>query len=273
MAEQYYTVPEMVAVETSKFIKDGMVVFVGIGLGLLTASLAKKTHAPNATIIMEGGTIDSRFAHLPFSVCEPRSAFGCTVTTGLYDILGYNAGGAHADLAVLGAAQVDQYGNLNSTMGSREPGEHFDVLHPGWRATGSGGANDSASGLPFVVNIVHQARRFPGVVDYLTSPGWMVKTFEQGKVKWITRQEAGLIRGGPEAIVTTQCVMKFDETTKIAYMAEYFPGTAPAEIKKTIGWDIDISGAVQTDPPSREIINILRNEVDPDKVLLGGLKK
>jgi glutaconate CoA-transferase subunit B len=67
--------------------------------------------------------------------------------------------------------------------------------------------------------------------------------------------------------------MKFDEKTKIAYLAEYFPGTDPVEIKKTIGWDIDISSAVQTEPPSREVIDILRNEVDPDKVLLGGLKK
>lgn len=273
MAEQYYSVPEMVAVETSKFVKDGMVIFVGIGLGLLTASLAVKTHAPRATILMEGGTVDSRFAHLPFSVCEPRSAYGCTVTTGLFDILGYNAGGAHADMAILGAAQVDQYGNLNSSMGSRQSGEPFDILHPGWRATGSGGANDSASGLPFVVNIVHQNRRFPKIVDYLTSPGWMVKEFEDGKVKWVTRKEAGLVRGGPVAIVTTQCVMKFDEKTKIAYLAEYFPGTDPVEIKKTIGWDIDISRAVQTEPPSREVIDILRNEVDPDKVLLGGLKK
>jgi glutaconate CoA-transferase subunit B len=273
MAEQYYSVPEMVAVETSKFIKDGMVVFVGIGLGLLTASLAVKTHAPRATIIMEGGTVDSKFPHMPFSVCEPRSAFGCSVITGLFDILGYSVAGAHADMAILGAAQADQYGNLNSTMGGHEQGKSFDVFHPGWRATGAGGANDVASSLPFILNIAHEARRFPKVVDYLTSPGWMVKIFENGKEEWVTRREAGLVRGGPEAIVTTQCVMKFDEKTNIAYLAEYFPGTSPAEIKKTIGWDIDISRAIQTEPPSRDVINILRNEVDPGKILLGGLKK
>ena len=101
----------------------------------------------------------------------------------------------------------------------------------------------------------------------------MVKVFENGKAKWVPRREAGLVRGGPEAIVTTQCVMKFDEKTKVAYLAEYFPGTNLSEIKKTIGWDIDVSRAVQSEPPSREVINILRNEVDPDKVLLGGLKK
>jgi glutaconate CoA-transferase, subunit B len=273
MSEQYFSTAELVVVETAKYIKDGMTIFVGIGLGLLTASLAIKTHAPNATIVMEGGTVDSKFVHFPFSVCEPRSAYGCSLITGLTDILGYSVGGRHVDMAVLGAAQADQYGNLNSTMGPKVSGQPIDVLHPGWRATGSGGANDSASAIPFVLNIAHEKRRFPAYVDYLTSPGWKVKKFENGKTKWVPRAEAGLIHGGPVAIVTTQCIMKFDEKTKVAYLAEYFPGLSPVEIKKTIDWDIDISKAVETKPPSREVIRILREEVDPTGILLGSLRK
>lgn len=272
MSDKYYSTGELVVVETAKFIKDDMVVFIGIGLGLLTAGFAKKTYAPNATIVMEGGTIDATLAHLPFSVCEPRAAYGCSVLCGLYDILGYNMGGAKANLGVLGAAQVDKYGNLNSTMGPSTPGQPMDILHPGWRATGSGGANDVASGVPYVINIAHENRRFPEVVDYLTSPGWKLKKFNDGEMEWISRRDAGLLRGGPIAIVTTQCVMKFDEETKIAYMAEYFPGTNPEELKKTIGWDIDISRAEETKPPTKEEIKILREEVDPEGVLLGGLK-
>ena len=269
MTEQYYSVPEMVVVETSKFVKDEMVIFVGIGLGLLTASLAVKTHAPRATILMEGGTVDSRFAHLPFSVCEPRSAYGCTVTTGLFDILGYDAGGGHADMAILGAAQVDQYGNLNSSMGARQSGEPFDVLHPGWRATGSGGANDAASGLPFVVNIVHQDRRFPKVVDYLTSPGWMVKEFEKGEVKWVPRKEAGLTRGGPVAIVTTQCIMKFDEKTKEMYLDSVHPKVTVDEVKNNTSWDLKVAKEVkQTEPPTVEEIRMVREELDPFGIYL-----
>lgn len=273
MSDQYYTTPEMVVIETSKFIEDGMTIFVGIGLGLLTASFAVRTHAPNATICMEGGTVDSKFAHFPFSVCEPRSAYGCSLITGLFDILGYSVGGRKLDMGVLGAAQVDQYGNLNSTMGPKVSGQPFDVLHPGWRATGSGGANDTASVLPFVLNIVHEPRRFPAFVDYLTSPGWMVKQFENGKAKLVPRADAGLPHGGPIAIVTTRCILKFDEKTKIAYLAEYYPGESPDAIKKTIDWDIDISRAVESKPPTREEIRILREEVDPDGILLGSLKK
>jgi len=274
MAEQYYTTPEMVVIETSKYIQDGMTIFVGIGLGLLTASFAIRNHAPNATVVMEGGTVDSKFAHFPFSVCEPRSAYGCSLITGLTDILGYSVGGRKVNMAVLGAAQVDQFGNLNSTMGPRETGKPFDVLHPGWRATGSGGANDSASAVPFVLNIVHEKRRFPEYVDYLTSPGWKVKQFKNnGEFDWVPRERAGLIHGGPVAIVTTQCIMKFDDKTKVAYLSEYFPGTSPEEIKKTIDWDIDISKAVQTKPPTREEIRILREEVDPEGILLGSLRK
>jgi glutaconate CoA-transferase subunit B len=273
MSDQYYAIGEMVVVETSKYIKDGMTIFVGIGLGLLTSSFAIKTHAPNASICMEGGTVDSKLAHFPFSVCEPRSAYGCSLITGLSDILGYSVGGRKVDMAVLGAAQVDQYGNLNSTMGPKVAGQPIDVLHPGWRATGSGGANDAASAIPFVVNIAHEKRRFPALVDYLTSPGWMVKEFKNGKTTWVPRADAGLTHGGPIAIVTTQCILKFDEKTKIAYLAEYFPGTSPEEIKKTIDWDIDISRAVETKPPTREEIRILREDVDPEGILLGSLRK
>jgi len=272
MTDKHYTTAEMVVTETSQFIQNSMTVFIGIGLGLLTASFAIKNHAPDASIVMEGGTVDSKFLHFPFSVCEPRSAYGCSVITSLFDILGYGAGGNHVDMAILGAAQVDKYGNLNSTMGPKIQGETIDPLLPGWRATGSGGANDTASALPFVINIAHEPRRFLDQVDYLTSPGWKLKVFDKGKPEWVPREEAGLIHGGPIAIVTTKCVMKFDEETKEAYLAEYFPGTTPEEIKKTIGWDIDVSRAVESTPPTREQIRILREEVDPHGILLGSLR-
>ena len=158
-------------------------------------------------------------------------------------------------LAFLGAAQIDRYGNLNSTCIG-------DYKRPKVRFPGSGGACDAASLASGVIVFMELGRRrFVKKLDYLTSPGWL-----QGGE---SRKEAGYVRGGPIAVVTNKGIMRFDEVTKAMYLAEYYPGVATSEITEEIDFDIDVTRAKESSPPTEEELRILREQVDPQRLILG----
>ncbi|MCL1975281.1 MAG: hypothetical protein FWG61_03860, partial [Firmicutes bacterium] len=188
-----YTYMEMLAVAVAREMADGSFAFVGTGLPLLAAGLAQHTHAKNMTVILEAGTVGPRIEHLPLSVADPRAAYQAATLSTLVDAFGAIAARGYCTVGVLGAAECDMYGNLNSTSrGAYWPaGVAKDGKGPDTRFTGSGGANSIASMADKIIAMmVHEKRRFPEHVQYLTTPAGM----RGGPGE--TRYDYGLFRGG-----------------------------------------------------------------------------
>ena len=255
MTEQPYTLTELMAVIAAREIKDGEVVFAGTGLPMLGVMLAQHTHAPNCCIIFEAGTAASQLAHLPMSVGDPRTLRGAAMAVGLYEVFSYVLQAGRVDLGFLSGAQIDRFGNINSTSIGANP------LHPEVRFSGSGGACDVAclAGRTIIIAL-HEKRRFPETIDYITSPGWL-----QGGD---SRHKAGLMGGGPSAVVTTRGVMRFRPDSKAMYLASYHPGLTAKAVADETGFALDIQGARETAAPTREELQILRELVDPERIFL-----
>lgn len=257
MGKEYakdYSTAELMVTRAAKEIGDGETVFVGTGLPMIASMLAKYTHAPDSIIIFEAGTIDSALLHLPASVGDSRCVYGASTCRGLFDIFATVLQRGFIDVGFLGGAQVDRYGNLNSTAIG-------DYHHPRVRFPGSGGAGDIAClSRRTVVIMLHEKRRFPEQVDYLTSPGWV-----DGPGG---RENAGLIRGGPVSVITNLGAMLFDEQTKEMYLASHHPDISIQQILENTEFELDTSRATETEPPTVEEIDLLRNTIDPEGLFL-----
>jgi len=257
MGKEYakdYSTAELMVTRAAKEIGDGETVFVGTGLPMIASMLAKYTHAPDSIIIFEAGTIDSALLHLPASVGDSRCVYGASTCRGLFDIFATVLQRGFIDVGFLGGAQVDRYGNLNSTAIG-------DYHHPRVRFPGSGGAGDIAClSRRTVVIMLHEKRRFPEQVDYLTSPGWV-----DGPGG---RENAGLIRGGPVSVITNLGAMLFDEQTKEMYLATHHPDISIQQILENTEFELDTSRATETEPPTVEEIDLLRNTIDPEGLFL-----
>lgn len=255
MTTPNYALTELMAVAAAREIKDGEVVFAGTGLPMLGVMLAQRTHAPRCIIIFEAGTVDSQLAHLPMSVGDPRVMRGAASAAGLMEVFTYVLQAGRVDVGFLSGAQVDRFGNINSTSIGPNP------RRPSVRFSGSGGACDIACLARRTIIIAkHEKRRFPEKVDYITSPGWL----EGGA----TRQRSGLPWGGPSTVVTTMSVMRFRADSKEIYLASYHPGLKARSVAEATGFALDIREAVETIPPTEEELRILREEVDPEKIFL-----
>jgi glutaconate CoA-transferase subunit B len=180
---------------------------------------------------------------------------GTAVNSGLAGALSLLGHRKLNTVAFLGAAQVDRFGNLNST--SLGP---YD--RPTARFPGAGGACDAASAAAgFIIFMQHEKRRFVEKLDYRTSPGWL----SGGD----SRKRAGFPRGGPLAVVTNLGVMRFEESTKAMYLAEYYPGVSPRDVADNTGFELDLSRSVAARPPDDRELTALRTEVDPQRLILG----
>ena len=249
-----YTTAELMVVRASREIQNGEIVFVGTGLPMIASMLAKYTHAPESVIIFEAGTVDSALLHLPASVGDSRCVYGASTCRGLFDIFATVLQRGFIDVGFLGGAQVDRYGNLNSTVIG-------DYHHPKVRFPGSGGAGDIACLSKRTVIIMrHERRRFPARVDYLTSPGWL--NGPKG------RSEAGLIRGGPVSVITDMAVMRFNQKTREMYLVTHHPGVSIERVLENTGFALETTGATTTKSPSQEEVNLLRNRIDPEGLFL-----
>jgi glutaconate CoA-transferase subunit B len=255
MASGDYTLTELMAVTAAREIRDGEVVFAGTGLPMLGAMLAQHTHAPNCCIIFEAGTVASQLAHLPMSVGDPRVMYKAATAAGLIEVFTFVLQAGRVDVGFLSGAQIDRFGNINSTSIGQDP------RHPQVRFSGSGGACDIAClAQRTIIMALHEKRRFPEQVDYVTSPGWLTGGD--------SRFKSGLIRGGPSAVVTTKGVMRFRPDTKAMYLASYHPGLTPQAVAEDTGFYLDIDHAGETPPPTLEELRILREEVDPERIFL-----
>jgi len=250
-----YTPREMMAIAAGRFIKDGDVLFAGTGVAMLAATVAKRIHAPHAHIFFETGGIGPSLDELPMAVADPRVMAYADLNAGLVEAFSYVANRRLHTIAFLGAAQIDRYGNMNSTVIG-------DYSHPKVRFSGSGGACDAGSlASAFIVFMQHGTRKFVEKLDYFTTPGWL----DGGE----SRRHAGYRRGGPLAVVTNLCVLRFREDTRAMYLAERFPGVSVEEIVENTGFELDVEGAGVTAPPTAEELHILRDDVDPQRLILG----
>ena len=252
-----YTARELMAVAAARMINDGDIVFCGTGISMLAAMAAKHISAPNSVIFFETGAMDSMLEEIPLAVADPRVMYASSVNGGLADSFAtmQNRVTGKRVVGILGAAQIDKFGNLNSTAIG-------DYDHPEVRFSGSGGACDVASFVDrSIIFMQHERRKFVRKVDYLTSPGWL--DGPEG------RRKAGLPGSGPTAVITNMAVMGFDHGTKEMFLDAYFPQTSPGEILDHMGFEVDVTRAKELDPPSGDELQILRERCDPDRLILG----
>lgn len=243
MAATRYTLSELMVCAAAREIRDGEVVFVGMRLPLIAFVVAKKTHAPRAIGLFENGVVRATpAAELIYTMADPPNILGATQCLDMVSVMGLLQAG-RVDLGFLGAAEVDRFGNLNST---RVGGKEKFVRLPG-----SGGACDIASlAKRFVVLMEHDKRRLPERVSYITSPG-----YGDGK-GW--RERVGLPRGGPSAVITSKAVLRFDGDGE-AYLASVHPGVSVDEVVASTGWKLRVAERVEvTQAPNAEELTAIR---------------
>jgi glutaconate CoA-transferase subunit B len=239
-----YTLHELMVAAAAREIRDGEVVFVGMRLPLIAFVVAKRTHAPNAVGLFENGVIRSTPAReLIYTMADPPNILGATQCLGMIDVFSLLQSG-RVNLGFLGAAEVDRFGNLNSTK--VVAGDDRFVRLPG-----SGGACDIASlAHRFVALLEHSKRRLPERVSYITSPG-------NGEGHgW--RERVGLPRGGPSAIITTKAVLRFGDDGE-AYLSSVHPGVSVEEVLANTGWKIRVAENIsETTAPTEAELKAIR---------------
>lgn len=247
-----YNPTELMICTASRLMEDNSTAFIGTGVPMLAAALAQKRHAPNLVTIFEFGGTGADLEDLPLAVGERRTFHKALAASGILDIV-ETAQRGFIDYGFLGGAQIDPYGNLNSTV----IGDH-DA--PKVRLPGSGGGNDVGSHCWRTIAIMqHDQRRFVEKVDFITTPGYLTGPG--------AREEAGLGPGtGPYRVVTPLAVMGYDEESKRMTLLMTQPGVSVEEVQAHTGFELLISEEVhENTPPQEEELKILREQVDKDK--------
>jgi glutaconate CoA-transferase, subunit B len=250
MIELSYSSSELMIVNAARLLKNGDVVFVGVGQPNLACNLAKRTHAPDLVMIYEAGVIGAEPSRLPLSIGDPTLVSGALSVVSMYDIFSNYLQRGNVDVGFLGGAQIDKYGNINAT----EIGN--DYAHPKVRLPGSGGAQEIAAWANRCYILTpHQKRRFPEKVDFLTSAGFL--DGQSGRTK------AGLRGQGPVGVVTDIGYLEPDATGELVLTALHPGQTAQQAIENT-GWSLKVAENIRlTEPVTEKELAILRAELDP----------
>lgn len=249
-----YNASELMIINASRMLRDGDVVFVGVGQPNLACNLARRTHAPNLLMIYEAGVIGAQPARLPLSIGDPTLVSGATAVCSMYDIFALYLQRGNVDVGFMGGAQIDRFGNINATVIG-------DYAHPKVRLPGSGGSKEIAAWANRCYMMTpHQKRRFPEKVDFCTSAGFLGGRAE--------REAAGLRGGGPQAVITDIGLLEPDETGELV-LAALHPDHTVDEARANTGWALKIASEIrQTEPPKPEELRILREELDPGGIYL-----
>lgn len=251
-----YNTMELMIISASRELENGSTVGVGTGAPCAAAMLAQKTHAPDLVILFEAGGISPQLPEMPISVGDSRTFYRAIKAGGMCDIM-ESCNRGLVDYTFLGGAQIDVYGNLNSTVIG-------DYDAPKVRLPGSGGANDFASFCWRTMVITPQdKRRFVEKVDFITTPGWLTG----GN----SRDESGLPLGtGPYRIITNMAIMGFEEESKRMIVLSLNPGSTKEDVQENCGFELLWSDELKdTKPPTKEELDILRNQVDPKGYIIG----
>lgn len=270
LKEDEYTTMELLAIATARETPDHAFVFAGTGLPLLGSMLAQHTYAPNLTLILEAGIVGPRIEHLPISVSDPRGCLKASMVSNMADTFGTTALRGYCTVGILGGAECDKYGNINSTaVGGYWPAGVSDTgKGPKVRFAGSGGANNIASlADKILVMMVHEKRRMPEHVEYITSIAG--RRGPEGE----SRYDYGLSRGGETVVITDLCILRSDPITGILGLEVVYPGIGIADVVENTGWELDTSRARVIKPPAYDELKILRTVVDPERIYLGRKSK
>ncbi|MGQ9568430.1 MAG: CoA-transferase subunit beta [Anaerolineae bacterium] len=256
MAQQgSYSESELLACVAARLLEDGKSVFVGTGLPMIAAMLAQRTHAPNLLIIFEAGGVGPQVPVLPISVGDSRTFHRAVMASSMHDVMSACQAG-YIDYGFLGAAAIDPYGNLNTTV-------FGDWEQPKVRLPGSGGANDIGSFCWRLIYIMRNQspRTFVARLPFVTTPGYLSGPG--------AREAAGLPSGGgPYRVITQLGVLGFDEETKRMKLLAVHSGVAPEQVQEATGFPLLMAEEIgETAPPTEEERRILW-EIDPTGMVI-----
>ena len=245
------------AAVAARELRDGEVVFVGIGLPNLACNLARATHAPNLVLIYESGAVGASPSRLPVSIGDPALVTGSLMVCGMADVFQLFLQNGRIEVGFLGGAQIDRYGNINTTViGSYE--------RPVVRLPGSGGAVEIAVHARRTLIVAKlNPRAFPERVDFVTSPGQRCGDH--------SRRELGMPGAGPVKVITDKGVLEADQATGEMVLAAHYPGVTADDVQAGVGWPLarrERLGSVM--PPTETELRVLREVLDPRKVYLKG---
>ena len=241
-----YTADEIMTVTAARMLRNGAVCFVGIGLPSTAANLARLTHAPDAVLVYESGPIGAKPSVLPLSIGDGNLAETADTVVSTPEIFRYWLQGGRIDVGFLGAAQLDRFANINTTVVG-------PYAKPKVRLPGAGGAPEITSSAKEVLIIVkHSRRTFVEKVDFVTSVGFL----SGGD----SREKAGLTGKGPVAVITDLCILRPDSITRELKVATIHPGVDREMIASNSGWQIQFDeNCTKTEPPTEEELRVLRD--------------
>jgi glutaconate CoA-transferase subunit B len=250
VAERSLTPSELMTVNAARLLRNGDVVFVGVGLPNLACNLARRTHAPELVMIYEAGVIGAQPARLPLSIGDPTLVSGSTAVTSMFELFAFYLQAGLIDAAFLGGAQIDRFGNLNTTVIG-------DYASPKVRLPGSGGACEIAIHARRILVIMRQAKRsFVETLDFRTSPGHSGDP-EHDRAR-------GWSGSGPTSVVTDLGTYGFDEATGEMTLLTRHPGVTLDDVRANMGWEPRVADDVgETPPPTAEELRLIREELDP----------
>ena len=254
--EPGFTPSELMVCAAARELRDGDVVFVGIGLPNLACNLARRTHAPNLVLIYESGAVGAVPERVPVSIGDPALVTNSIGIASMSEIFFNYLQGGKIDVGFLQGAQIDRYGNLNTTVIG-------DYAKPKVRLPGSGGACEIAIHAKRVLIIAPQSKKsFPERLDFVTSPGHLA-----GSENGDARAKLGLPGAGPLKVITDLAVYGFDDGEMT--VESLHPGASLEQVRANLGWEPRVHASVgETLPPRREEIDLLRNVLDPKRLYL-----
>jgi len=246
-----YTPSEMMIVQAARALTGERVVFVGVGLPNIACNLARRTGAPELELVYESGVYGARPARLPLSIGDPTLVSGATLACSISDLFMYYLQGGRVQAAFLGAAQIDRFGNINTTVIGR-------YAQPKVRLPGSGGACEIAIHAQKVFVITRLTKRtFVERLDFCTSPGHL--TGAPG-----ARAALGMPGAGPQQVVTDKAIFRFAAEAGEMLLASVHPGVSVEEVQARVGWPLRLAeDLATTEPPTAEELRIVREELDP----------
>jgi glutaconate CoA-transferase subunit B len=225
-------------------------VFVGVGLPNMACNLAQRTVAPNMELIYESGVYGARPERLPLSIGDPTLVSGATSVVSMADLFGLYLQRGLVEVALLGGAQIDRYGNLNSTVIGA-------YAKPKTRLPGSGGACEIATNAQRTFMIMRLKRRaFVDKLDFLTSPGHLTGGDSRARL--------GLPGGGPELVITDKAILNFANGEREMQLTALYPGVTRENVQAEVGWPLRVAEIIEeTAAPTSEELRLIREEVDP----------
>ena len=248
-----YTPSELMTVQAAREIPDGAVLFVGIGLPNLACNFARATHAPNLCMIYEAGAVGAVPERVPPSIGDPTLVTGSIMVSSMAEIFQFFLQNGKIEIGFLGGAQIDRYGNLNTTVVGP-----YDT--PKVRLPGSGGACEIAIYAKRTLVVMKLNKRaFPEKVDFITSPGMR----SLGK----SRKEWGMPGAGPVKVITDKCILEPDNETGELEVSALYPGATVEDVQANVGWKLRVREPLGTvEPPTAADIKLLRERLDPDRL-------